>query len=79
MLLLFMLVSMLLILFLGFPMYMTLGLTSVLVMFGAFSNLNPIVIMQQIIDGVSSFVLLAIPMYLFAADIMTRGFIATVL
>ncbi|GAB1400149.1 hypothetical protein MASR1M66_16030 [Aminivibrio sp.] len=77
MLLLFMLVSMLLILFLGFPMYMTLGLTSVLVMFGAFSNLNPIVIMQQIIDGVSSFVLLAIPMYLFAADIMTRGFIAT--
>ncbi len=77
MLLLFMLVSMLLILLLGFPMYMTLGLTSVLVMFGAFADLNPIVIMQQLIDGVSSFVLLAIPMYLFAADIMTRGFIAT--
>lgn len=77
MLLLFMLTSMFVILFLGFPMYMTLGLTSVLVVVGVLPNLNPTVVMQQMIDGVSSFVLLAIPMYLFAADIMTRGYIAT--
>lgn len=75
--LLFMLSSMLLILFLGFPMFMTLGLTSVIVAVCFLPSLNPVILMQQMIDGISSFVLLAIPMYIFAADIMTRGFIAT--
>ncbi len=73
----FMLISLFLILLSGFPMFMTLGLTSVLVILGFMPNLNPTVIMQQMIDGISSFVLLAIPMYIFAADIMTRGYIAT--
>lgn len=75
--LVFMLISMLLILFLGFPMFMTLGLTSVIVAVGFLPGLNPVILMQQMIDGISSFVLLAIPMYIFAADIMTRGYIAT--
>lgn len=75
--LVFMLISMLLILFLGFPMFMTLGLTSVIVAVGFLPSLNPVILMQQMIDGISSFVLLAIPMYIFAADIMTRGYIAT--
>ena len=73
----FMVISMFLILLLGFPMFMTLGLTSVIVAGGFMPGLNPTILMQQMIDGISSFVLLAIPMYIFAADIMTRGYIAT--
>lgn len=72
----FMLISMFVILLMGFPMFMTLGLTSVLVAIWFLPNLNPTILMQQMIDGISSFVLLAIPMYTFAADIMTKGYIS---
>ncbi len=73
----FMVISMFLILLVGFPMFMTLGFTSVVVAAGFLPRLNPMILMQQMIEGISSFVLLAIPMYIFAADIMTRGYIAT--
>ncbi len=70
--LLFMGICLFVILLLGFPMYMTLGLTSLLVVV-QFTVLNPVVIMQQTITGISTFVLIAIPMFIFAADIMTKG------
>ena len=70
--LLFMGICLFVILLLGFPMYMTLGLTVLLVVV-QFTMLNPVVIMQQTIAGISTFVLIAIPMFIFAADIMTKG------
>ena len=70
--LLFMAVAMFTILALGFPMFMTMGLTSVLIV-SLFTSLNATIVMQQIIAGISTFVLIAIPMFIFAADIMTMG------
>jgi hypothetical protein len=71
--LLFMGTAMALILALGFPMFMTMSFTSMLTISLFFPNINPIAVIQQTINGISSFVLLAIPMFIFAADIMTKG------
>lgn len=71
--LLFIGITMFVILILGFPMFMTLSLTSLLTMVFYFPTLDPIILMQQTIGGISTFVLLAIPLFIFAADIMVLG------
>jgi len=38
---------------------------------------DPIILIQQFVGGIRSFVLLAIPMFIFAADIMSKGETAT--
>ena len=70
---LFMLLSLAIILILGFPMFMTLGFTAMLTITFFFPGLNPTIMMQQTINGISTFVLSAIPMFILAADIMVMG------
>ncbi|NDO45938.1 TRAP transporter large permease [Clostridium sp. MD294] len=60
-------------LFIGFPMFMSLLVASMAVILVYFPNVNPIILSQQLINGISSSVLLAVPMFIFAADIMCVG------
>ena len=69
----FMGIALAVILVLGFPLFMMLGFTSLLTSAIFFPNLNITIMMQQMINGISTFVLSAIPMFIFAADIMTMG------
>lgn len=68
----FMGVSLLILFTLGFPMFLSLILTTLLT-FVFFLPIELSTVIQQSISGISTFVLLAIPMFIFAADIMTAG------
>src|SRR6056297_1818680 len=61
-----MLLIMVVLLVLGFPMMIT--TTWVFL-----PNIQPIVIVQQMMLGVQGFVLLSVPMFMFPADIMVAG------
>ena len=67
--------TMILLLFLGFPMMVTLGFAAFLTVLLNFP-INPSMLVQQIVGGVQSTSLTAIPMFIFAADIMTSGQVA---
>ncbi len=60
-------------LFLGFPMMIPLLGASIFMIVTFLEGVDSTIIIQQLIGGVSSFVLLAIPMFIFAADIMSTG------
>lgn len=57
----------------GFPMYMSLIVAAAAVLLCFFPLVDPMILAQQLINGVSSSVLLAVPMFIFAADIMCAG------
>lgn len=65
-------VIMIALLLLSFPMVVSLTITTI-VGFVVFSDLPLQNIIQQMITGISPNALIAIPMFVFAADIMTRG------
>ena len=58
---------------LNFPMYISMIVAPLAVMISYFPNLDPFIATQQLIAGVSTQVLLAVPMFIFAADIMSAG------
>lgn len=60
-------------LFLNFPMMIPLIAAPLLVMFIYFPALDPVLMMRQLQTGIESQVLLAVPLFIFAADIMTTG------
>ncbi len=60
-------------LILGFPMFLCMIVPSLVVLLYYFPSLDISLLMQQVISGISSYVLLAIPMYIFTADIMCAG------
>ncbi len=64
---------MVILLLLGFPMMVPLLASTLIVLLAGFSFLDPTVLIQQMIGGVQPAVLTAVPMFIFAADIMTRG------
>ncbi len=65
-----------LMLVLGFEMFLVMGVPSVVAKY-AFNPFMPdIVIIQKIVGGLGASTLLAIPFFIFAADLMTRGEIA---
>lgn len=69
-----MLMSIMAVLFiLNFPMYIAMIVAPLAVIINYFPNLNPLLATQQLIAGVSPIVLLAVPMFIFAADIMSAG------
>lgn len=68
-----MLSTMLVLLLLGFPMMMPLIIATLAAFFLFFDMLNPTIIVQQMVSGVKPTALIAIPMFIFAADIITRG------
>ena len=64
---------MIVLLLLGFPMLMSLIVAPLAVTLIYFPNINATLLIQQLISGVQPFVLLAVPMFIFAADIMCAG------
>lgn len=66
-------ILMFVLLLLGFPMVMTLLLSSLLTMIIFMPDIELFTIVQQMILGVGSPVLMAIPMFILAADIMCTG------
>ncbi|MFW6028527.1 MAG: TRAP transporter large permease [bacterium] len=64
---------MIVLLILGFPMMIPLIGAALLGFFVFFSGLKPEIIIQQMIGGVKPAALIAVPMFIFAADIVTKG------
>jgi tripartite ATP-independent transporter DctM subunit len=63
-------------LLMGFPMMISMMLAPLAVLILYFPNINPHLMTQHLIAGVQPFVLLSVPMFIFAADIMCAGQIA---
>lgn len=63
---------MIVLLFLSFPMVVPLAIGA-LIGLVHFSGADPQVIIQQMVTGISPNALIAVPMFILAADIMTRG------
>ena len=68
--------SMIVFLLLGFPMMVPLAVGAFATIMIFFQGVNPSMLLQQIIGGVQPVSLIAVPMFIFAADIMTSGQIA---
>lgn len=71
--LLFMLSTMLILLVIGFPLMMPTIVGPIVVLHEYFPGIRPEMLIQQMISGVRLMSLIAIPMFIFAAKIMTRG------
>ena len=71
--LLLLLTIMVILLLLGFPMKMPMIVAPLLLLLVYFPKIDPMLLTQQLLSGVSPFVLLAVPMFIFAADIMASG------
>ncbi|SDJ32045.1 TRAP transporter large permease [Salimicrobium halophilum] len=68
-----MLTIMVILLLLNFPMLVPLMVAPLIVLFIYFPNMDPTIMMQQFSTGIEAYVLLAVPLFIFAADIMTTG------
>ncbi|QKS72172.1 TRAP transporter large permease [Paenalkalicoccus suaedae] len=64
---------MVLLLFLGVPMMIPLIAGPLIMLLFFDIGPQPTFMIQQMVEGISSFVLLAVPLFIFAADIMTSG------
>ena len=64
---------MIVLLLMGFPMMVPLTVGAMVLLFSKFSMLEPKVFVQQMIGGVEQSVLVAVPMFILAADIMIKG------
>jgi len=64
---------MIVLLLLGFPMLIPLIGATMLGFFVFFSGMKPEIMIQQMIGGVKPTALIAVPMFIFAADIITKG------
>ncbi|MDZ7787460.1 MAG: TRAP transporter large permease [Halofilum sp. (in: g-proteobacteria)] len=71
-----MLLLMIVLLLLGFPMMIPLLGATMLGFFVYFAGMQPNIIIQQMIGGVTPAALVAVPMFIFAADIVTKGYSA---
>mgnify|MGYP000120538173 FL=1 len=65
-------VVMVILLLLSFPMVVPLAVGALIGMLH-FSSVDPQVLIQQVVTGISPNALIAVPMFILAADIMTRG------
>ena len=66
-------VIMIVLLLLGYPMMVPLAAAAVAAILFGLQNVDSAVMIQQWIGGVEPAALIAVPMFIFAADIMTRG------
>jgi tripartite ATP-independent transporter DctM subunit len=64
---------MVVLLLMGFPMMVPLTVGAMVLLFSKFSMLEPRMLVQQMIGGVEQSVLVAVPMFILAADIMIKG------
>ncbi|WP_332695714.1 TRAP transporter large permease [Halalkalibacter lacteus] len=68
-----MLTVMIVLLLLGFPMMIPMIAASIVVVLFFMPNVQPMFLAQQMMEGISSYSLLAVPLFIFAADIMSTG------
>ncbi|MFC0522181.1 TRAP transporter large permease [Pontibacillus salicampi] len=68
-----MLVLLFLLLFIGYPMLVPLIIAPLVAALIFLPDFNTVVLIQQFVTGIKTFVLLAVPMFIFAADIMSSG------
>ncbi|MBN9051124.1 MAG: TRAP transporter large permease [Rhizobiales bacterium] len=61
---------------LGFEMFLVMGVPTLLAWYFIFPSIPPVALAQKLLGGVNVSTLLAIPFFIFAADIMARGTIA---
>lgn len=66
-------ILLLLLLVLGFPVFLSLAVPAVVVLLVFQSSIEPTIIVQRMIAGVNSFTLLALPLFVFVADIIAKG------
>ena len=66
-------VVMIVLLLMGYPMMVPLMVGAMVLMFASFPSVNPATLVQQMIGGVEQSVLVAVPMFILAADIMIKG------
>ena len=71
-----MLGSMLFLLVLGFPMMVPLIVAPLLVVATYLKGFDPMMLIQQILAGIRPLALIAVPMFIFAADVITTGQVA---
>ncbi|MBK1670919.1 C4-dicarboxylate ABC transporter permease [Rhodovibrio sodomensis] len=64
---------MIVLLLLGFPMMIPLTAAALVGFFFFFGGITPEIIIQQMVGGVKPIALIAVPMFIFAADIVTKG------
>lgn len=64
---------MIVLLLLGFPMMIPLIAATMLGFFVFFAGMKPDIMIQQMIGGIKPAALVAVPMFIFAADIITKG------
>nr|WP_302328429.1 TRAP transporter large permease [Salirhabdus salicampi] len=60
-------------LLLGTPLFLAIVIPSLITTIFYYPNINITVTIQRMIDGIDSFPLLAIPFFMFAADVMSKG------
>ncbi len=65
--------------FLGFEMFLVLGFPSWLIQQAYYGNMPSVVLIQKMIAGIDNSVLMAIPFFIFAAELMSEGRIAELL
>jgi C4-dicarboxylate transporter DctM subunit len=65
--------TLLIMLGLGFPIFLTLVLPSILTLLKFFGHLDPAVAVQRMVVGIDKFSLMAIPFFMYAADVMSEG------
>lgn len=70
---LFLLFILFVFLFLGFPIFLTLIISSAATFLHFYSNLDPGIISQRLVMGIDKFSLMAIPFFIFAAEVMSEG------
>ncbi|MGD8380073.1 MAG: TRAP transporter large permease [Gammaproteobacteria bacterium] len=71
-----MIIAMIVLLLLGFPMMVPLLAATMIAFWFYFPGMEPMIAAQQMIGGVQPAALIAVPMFILAADIMTRGYTA---
>ncbi|BCV23562.1 TRAP transporter large permease [Gelria sp. Kuro-4] len=67
------LVSLFFFIFLGVPIFMSLGLSSLCIWLWHFGALEPAILIQKMFIGIDSFPLMAIPFFMLAGELMNTG------
>jgi C4-dicarboxylate transporter DctM subunit len=65
--------------FLGFEMFLVLGIPSWLIQQAYYERMPSVVLIQKMVAGIDNSVLMAIPFFIFAAELMSEGRIAELL
>lgn len=58
---------------LGFPIFMTLIVPSTVTLLQFFNTIDPMVVAQRMVTGINKFSLMAIPFFMYCADVMSEG------